>query len=70
MVAKAPEVEEEDKDFALRLGPLRTVVLTSPPWGVLQDDDHDKRLTSENIKVCVVALGFLLVCCCSICECS
>ena len=46
---------ESDEAFVQRCGGwLRTVVVTSPPWGVFKEDTHDKRLTKDEIKVVAV----------------
>jgi hypothetical protein len=42
---------ESDEQYFKKHGGLRVVVLTSPPWGVFKDDEHDVRLNSAEIKV-------------------
>ena len=45
--------------FKMIVGPdkprLRVVLLSSPPWGVLEDE-HDRALESEEIKVIALLL--------------
>ena len=50
---KAEILETMDKFIKVELGRprLRVLYVTSPPWGVFEKDNHDKKIGTNEIAV-------------------